>query len=561
MPRAVGLALVVVLTLLGTLCEQARDGLWRRYNDYRSPYLAELQKSPAQPPLTNRVVIILIRGLSTEVSQTMPGLNQVRDAGADYTLQTAFSPFHVPQLMTLLTGASPEIHGFTTNVSTNKIVASSIVDQVVPGRPGSAVLGSRWWEAVFGRQITFTPLDFSDLPTRDAEALRLAREQLADPALRSNLMIIELDLIEQVHNTEPANLSAAISTTDARVSAFMSGLDLARTTILITSDRGTQSNDGDLAEILASRVPLVMTGAGVRLGAKGATSSLNFAATVAALLGTNTPAQSLGTPIFGALAIAQGSLIDHVNGQATRLVNFYEHWSEVTKSPRFAAEMLQSTAMADAIEPVRWLRNFEAALGERADSERRLIVASAARGRLPLVAGTLLCLVALAGLLCSRFRFWPVAFVAVYWTVWFVWSALALPVSSALGGNPDGNTLETFAINLRGGSIALLVTCALAIIFALRQPDALIAVAYVMTCLVVACLSLVIPILVYYWSWGADFSTVLPDGNDLMHVLAQLTQLSALNMQLPAFPALRFPLPVLASLTTVILHIATNLRR
>ncbi len=555
MTRVAGLILVVVLSLAGSMATRARDDLWAGYSAYVSPYLTDLPATQSTPPLTNRVVLILIRGLSADVSQSMVSLNALRDHGADYTLQIAEPPYRAPQIMTLLTGALPEFHGYTTNFSTARPLPDNLITQVAASRGNPSVFGSVWWDATFGRQVLFTPLDFSDLPGHDEGALRLAREQIGDATFRSNLIIIELDLIDQVANTEPDSLDAAITTTDSRLTAFFTGLDQSRTTIVVTSDRGALAANGDIAAVLASRVPLVMSGAGVRIGSKGSANSLHLAPTLAVLLGVPTPAIAQGTPLFPALVIPSAQIGDHVSVQTTRLVNLYERWSEVTRRPRFAAELLQQTSLPDPVDPVRWFRNFEASLNDRASMERADALANSARSRLPFVMGIALCLLAVTGLLVTTHRLAPLLFTVLYWGVWLGWTAATLPGNMSLASFQEGNPTQVFAQLNRGGTIALLLPTGVAVLTALREPDALSAISFTMTSLLTGCVSLMLSACAYYWYWGTAFFSALPDGDAIVGVLSTLTRLGALMMQIPATGSLQVPLPIIAAIVTVVAHI------
>ncbi len=113
MPRPIGLLSAILLSLVGALAERERDDLWVRYNNYRSTYLSALPDSAAMPALTSRVIVLLIRGLRADVSQSMPTLNGLREHGSDYTLQAGTPLYRLPQLMTLLIGTDwvkPERH-------------------------------------------------------------------------------------------------------------------------------------------------------------------------------------------------------------------------------------------------------------------------------------------------------------------------------------------------------------------------------------------------------------------------------------------------------------------
>lgn len=97
----------------------------------------------------------------------------------------------------------------------------------------------------------------------------------------------------------------ARSLADAALRGLARGLDPARTVLAVVSDHGHVAPGGHGGpEEDALRVPLVLAGGPVRAGATGTARQVDFAPTVAALLGIAPPAASEGRPLLEALDLA-----------------------------------------------------------------------------------------------------------------------------------------------------------------------------------------------------------------------------------------------------------------
>ena len=371
MRRIIGLVLVVTLTIFATLVENYRNNLWVSYRDYRSPYVADIPSGLARTPLSARVVTILIRGLRLSTSQQMPTLNALREKGASFIIQNEPPTFRLPVWTTLISGASTEIHGVTTNQAGRLSNSSSIFREVQLSGGSVAVIGSQSLGDTLGAEVQrFEVVENPDITQRDDDAVRIGLDVLRDSQNPAALICIELTAIEDSLDAHLSDSDAAISATDARIRTIQEKLDLATTTLIIMSDRGLTlpGSDGG-GEPVTAITPFIMSGAGIAVHSQGLLQSIDIAPTLAALMGVPIPAHSQGEPALAGLVVpvtqpqsqitlssapsstlvvtsTMAPLTALLSGSALQLTTFYEGWSEAIHQPRFASEIFRAQQSA-----------------------------------------------------------------------------------------------------------------------------------------------------------------------------------------------------------------------
>jgi hypothetical protein len=549
------IALLIALSALAPIAERARAQLWQGYAGYASPFLNEWPTGTARPPLSQRVVVVLVHGLRLVESRQMPTLNAWRQRGADVTIEAKPPTYRLPATFTWLSGAWPETHGVTTN------------DAPPPSRPDTllrAIQSSGWAVAFIGSDRLYDELgiaaqrvelvDDLEPAQRDQQAVELVRELLRDPAGQAQFVLVEISLLEEVARSDPDSYSAAVAATDFRLQAIGEALNLGADTLVVLSDRGlTRDGRDGGGEAEVARTPLVMAGAGILAGTQAVAPATSIAPTLAALAGAPIPIHAQGGPIFAVLAPESSLPL----ASARQLTAFYEQWISTLGQPRFAAELLRRyedrMAAGDEVAYATWLaelnRSVAAAAGARLTAERA--------ARLPFTLGVCLLLLIIAGLLLNARVAAPLIGALAYLGAWLVLFFAVRQSMLSLSLFPDSDPMPTFAEWERLSAMLMLAVCAIVALTTARQESVFDAVATVLSALGLVVVVQLIAFMVFYWQWGDAFTWTLPDSPMLVAALLALTQVAALTVPVaPALPDL--PVALLAAIAGALIYAAVR---
>jgi hypothetical protein len=606
MRRIVGLILIIALTVIATLAENFRNSLWGSYRDYNSPYLADLPAGAALTPVTSRVVLILVRGLGREPSHQMPTLNDLRGRGADVVVDQEPPTYRLPTWMTLMSGATVETHGVTTNFGPHATNPESIFHAArVAGAP-AALIGSQLLGDAFGDDVQrFELIETPEVAQRDDDAIAATLQVLRDPANPMRLVCVELTAVEETVRAGEA-IGPALAVTDARIKTLLDTLDLTTNTVVILSDHGLtpQGQDGG-NEVEVTPSPMVVAGAGVIPGGQLMINAIDVVPTLAALIGTSVPVHTQGQPALSLLSLPSdaapandaptgatpenatpeegtpgrqapdnaetpiepvstpvsatmtksgtlGSLPMLLWASATQLTTFYESWSEAVKRPRFASELLRAYQDGIRAGDTNTYQKFVLELNSAAHSAYRARLDGERAQRLPLVIGVMIFLVALLSVALSSRPLQPLIGTAAYAVTWFALFTVVREYRFSLSQftNSDPSAFlsglsRDSAVLITGISVFVAVTTS-------SHEDGLDAVATVLnTVLLIVCVQ-VAQAAWFYFQWGNNFTWNLPESSALVAVMVALTQASALSLRIvPELPSLPVPL-VLAFLTLII---------
>ena len=585
MRRIIGLVLIIVLTIVASLAETVRSNLWASYRDYNSPYLADLPAGTARQPVTQRVVVVLVRGLRLDDSRQMSTLNDLRGRGSDLVVQQDPPTYRLSAWETLFTGARAETHGVTTNFSTHAGTASSVFSELQLTGQGSAIIGSQALGDVFGNDVQrFELVDNTNVAERDDDAIRLTQEVLNDAANPTHLVCVELTAIEDTLQNNPVNRQAAISVTDTRIKTLLDTLDLSTNALVILSDRGLTSRGTDGgAESEVAQTPLVMAGAGIAPGSQAMIKAIDVAPTLAALLGTPMPIYAQGETAVSALSFPQTTSVvitatDTLSAtdittdtlaplpsalwaSALQLTTLYENWSEVIKQPRFAAELLRAQQQTIRDGDASSYQKFLIDLNARADAAMKAEQKDEQMQRLPVVIGTALFLVALVGALIS-FRRWQTLVAALaYAVLWYAVFTFLRDDHFSLSMFANSDPTQFLTALQRYSAALMVVVCVFVALTTGQHEDGLEAIATVLvTLLLIMCL-LVVQAAWFYFQWGFTYTWLLPDSAEFVATLVALTQISALSIRIvPELPNLPVPL-VIACLTLAVYSLLHSRKR
>lgn len=335
------LSLIAWLSALGWGAIRLALFSWNSVVGYQSPYLGpELPPSPASPPLTDRVVLVVIDGLRRDAAAAaMPTLNRLAARGARFTVHVGQPSLSYPGWTVIGSGTWPRFSGVVTNGFHGPVRVDSIFREAQRAGARPVGAGTGGWLELFGPWFDrFEVPDVSvsapeDVDRLDAAILERGLMLLRDPSARLVLLYFTgPDEYGHAFGGASTAYRESVRRTDGWLARVVSTLDLSRTTLVVTTDHGHIDAGGHGGwEPIVTEVPLVMVGKGIRAGVEGRGDQVDIAPTLAALLGVPIPVHAMGRPLGEAL---EGS-----------------------------SEALDAIARASAQQRARWVHQIEQILG------------------------------------------------------------------------------------------------------------------------------------------------------------------------------------------------------
>lgn len=326
---------------------------WSQVVEYRSPYVAqELPARGVQPaaPLADRVVLVIVDGMRDDITRSaMPNVNRLREYGADITVTTAEPSLSYPNWTTILTGAPQTISGVTTNWWEGPVPAPTIMEVAAASKRKVAVVGPEDFAELY--RVKPSPL-VSLRPWPEGGYLT---DVLVDDALRitetkqPDLLVIHLpDLDEAGHDHGGASpeYREVAGRIDADLGRLITSLQSTDTVFVVTADHGhiaAGGHGGPEPEVV--RAPLVVSGAGARLGEQGSGSQDQVAATVSALVGVRPPPFAAGASIRSALSTDNGAFFA---AEQEQRIAFLDRRTFVVRGSMLTPEERASVSDAEA---------------------------------------------------------------------------------------------------------------------------------------------------------------------------------------------------------------------
>ncbi|MBT7781879.1 MAG: sulfatase-like hydrolase/transferase, partial [Anaerolineae bacterium] len=280
-------------------------GLITSLENYRS-LLHDTPPAPAAPlgweenSPTRRVVFILVDGLRDDISrnaEVMPALNQLRAQGASATSHSQTPSYSAPGYSVINIGAWPYLSDGPAMNLDYELTPTWTQDNLFSAahRAGlkTAISGYYWFEKLIPQE----DVDASFYTPEEDDAADRAVVDAALPWLKSGdyqFLFIHLDQVDYAGHYEGGpqdpRWDAAAGRVDAYINEIVTELDLELDTVIITSDHGhiDRGGHGGHEEIVLTE-PLILAGAGIAPGEYPDTQMIDFAPTIAALLGTNIP--------------------------------------------------------------------------------------------------------------------------------------------------------------------------------------------------------------------------------------------------------------------------------
>lgn len=495
---------------------------WNQIVDYRSPYLTT--PLPASRPgiaQTDRLVFVIVDGLTDAQSRKMHALQTLREHGTDLVVTTHQPSLSYPNWTTLLTGAPQQISGVLTNWFDSRVPAETLMDTAAAMKKRVLVAGPSeltvlykgdWrggtivkdWQADLG----VTGQYLSGPIVR--EVIAKTKESTPSP----DFILVHLPDIDEaghVYGAASTQYAATADKVDQDLGALVSALQDGHTTFVVASDHGHIATGGHGGwEDEVTRVPVVIAGPGATVG-RVSGGQEDVAPTAAALLGIPVPRASIGRVVPSVLTTPSPQALAPAHEERETMVRRFR---EVVQSGT-AGHMV--TLIADHGVPDDRLDALMASdTAARLEKERRdrmrmaLAVAAAALG-IVLVIGILSWRALVAGLAGT------VGYYLLYNLLFFVVHRATWSLSAF---NSESLLRMFFNVRMAEAAIATVFAAAVAadIYLALRReprrpvgehlPGWLsLGVATVLVILA----TLAMQVAWYLWQWGAAVTWIVPD--------------------------------------------------
>ena len=325
--------LVAALALLGVGGLLLGSATLRHFVDYKPPGVVGATSGRDGPRLSGQVVLVVVDGLRYDASLGMPFLNELRHQGAEFIAEAGQPSLSHPAWVALGTGAGPEASGVTMNWYAGPIRVDSVLAEARRAGLKTAVVGAAAWGQLYagsvdvgrysynparegpsGDQVIPGPTDSGDRAGIARVDEEFARQALAILKTQSpGLIVLHFlgpDEVGHAHGAASPDYRESVAHVDDLLRQVVAGLDLASSTLVVTSDHGQTDRGGHGGwEPEVVRTPLVLVGRGIarpRLPgrAPARADQRDVAPTIAVLLGTALPSRNEGRPLFQALALA-----------------------------------------------------------------------------------------------------------------------------------------------------------------------------------------------------------------------------------------------------------------
>lgn len=268
------------------------------YGDYDRPWAkAKAVDFSEESSTSPRVVLVMVDGLRLDASRGMSSLNTLRDYGADMVATTPQPSLSYPTWTNILSGASPQISGVTTNWFEGAVPVETLIDVALAGGQRVVVSAPDDFKTLYGASRAqgnyFEPWSDDEYMSSRFIDQAIALTERVNP----QLVVVHLpDADETAHDfgADSQEYADVVARIDRDIARLVESLQDVRTTYIICADHGHISSGGHGGwERDVTRVPAVFVGART-LTARGEMSQSDIAPTIAAILGLPVPRQSVG---------------------------------------------------------------------------------------------------------------------------------------------------------------------------------------------------------------------------------------------------------------------------
>ncbi len=532
-----------------------------------SPPVTSLPPARSAAGQSAGVVLVVVDGLRYDSSLQMPYLNQLRGQGAEFISEVTPPSLSLPAWTTLVTGATPDASGVTTNWHQGPVRVESLFDALRRSGRKSGVVGSATWSDLFPglidvRRYVYGP---GESPTADrtipaAYGRDVASDLGADASVvRASAALLKgesgpvpeflvihllgVDELGHAYGGQSEQYDQGIANVDSLLEEITGAMDLSRQTLVVTGDHGQLARGGHGgAEPEVVRTPLVLVGKGIARPrtagrAPAVVPQADVAPTLAVLLGVGIPAEGVGRPLFSALALDAATRaewgVDALLARRERALAYSDALGVTPPDPSIGlsarnalAGRLYAQAASDADDGIDELDLWAAsALDQRLGTDQL--------ARLPVGLLGLAIPIAAAFLLRPRKETlqglpFGLVYVAAFWVV-FVWRGYGISLSAL----DRADSVQGFVadVGLSAAVLALLLggIVTLAYHFSGRQVTLNVVTRYLFW----SATFLVWQVAVYYVLYGATYRLYLPDTTLALVYFVDLLQLVGLAIATP----------------------------
>ena len=286
----------------------------RRFFDWKPSYPSELTLEVSEgAPLAKRVIVVVIDGcrLDRFHEAEKPYLEKMMEGGTVYdSVETVYPARTVVCFSSMLTGASPEAHGITSNLVLKLgLKVESVFDVLRRVGKGGRLVGIAHLIDAFGADVaSVTSVAHNDKIDQNLIAVARREMETHDPELLV-LQLLAVDQNGHVRGTAYPEYVERIEITDHLIEGFMAWCEdrgyLEDTAVILMADHGQGKGIGAHGHLSEGErfVPFAIWGSGVaeeRVVEKPA-SILDLAPTICYLLGVEPPKGSTGRVLGEAL--------------------------------------------------------------------------------------------------------------------------------------------------------------------------------------------------------------------------------------------------------------------
>ena len=286
----------------------------RRFFDWKPIYPSELTLEVSEgAPLAKRVIVVVIDGcrLDRFHEAEKPYLEKMMEGGTVYnSVETVYPARTVVCFSSMLTGASPEAHGITSNLVLKLgLKVESVFDVLRRAGKGGRLVGIAHLIDAFGGDVaSVTSVAHNDKIDQNLIAVARREMETHDPELLV-LQLLAVDQNGHVRGTAYPEYVERIEITDHLIEGFMAWCEdrgyLEDTAVILMADHGQGKGIGAHGHLSEGErfVPFAIWGSGVaeeRVVEKPA-SILDLAPTICYLLGVEPPKGSTGRVLGEAL--------------------------------------------------------------------------------------------------------------------------------------------------------------------------------------------------------------------------------------------------------------------
>jgi len=286
----------------------------RRFFDWKPIYPSELTLEVSEgAPLAKRVIVVVIDGcrLDRFHEAEKPYLEKMMEGGTVYnSVETVYPARTVVCFSSMLTGASPEAHGITSNLVLKLgLKVESVFDVLRRVGKGGRLVGIAHLIDAFGGDVaSVTSVAHNDKIDQNLIAFARREMETHDPELLV-LQLLAVDQNGHVRGTAYPEYVERIEITDHLIEGFMAWCEdrgyLEDTAVILMADHGQGKGIGAHGHLSEGErfVPFAIWGSGVaeeRVVEKPA-SILDLAPTICYLLGVEPPKGSTGRVLGEAL--------------------------------------------------------------------------------------------------------------------------------------------------------------------------------------------------------------------------------------------------------------------